>query len=123
MSKKNIDVSPPIENSVATAATDQQQVPVRVIALCAVGILLCILVSVSPIFHLAGKTFLLSLRTNPFLLAWGSWLPYDLHLAQPQRASMIATNSIEFLVLIALSFGMYALCAMFIQRQPAGSHF
>ncbi len=123
MSKKNIDVSPPIENSVAAADTDQQQVPVRVVALCGVGILLCILVSVSPLLHLAGKTFLLSLRTNPFLLAWGSWLPYDLHLAQPQRASMIATNSIEFLVLIALSFGIYALCAVFLQRQPAGSHF
>lgn len=123
MSKKNIDLSPPIENSGATAVTAPQQVPVRVVALCGVVILLCILVSVSPLLHLAGKPFLLSLRTNPFLLAWGSWLPYDLHLAQPQRASMIATNTIEFLGLIALSFGVYALCAVFIQRQPADSHF
>ena len=123
MSKKNIEVSPPIESSAAAADTAQQQVPARVVALCGVGILLCILVSVSPIFHLAGKTFLLSLRTNRFLLAWGSWLPYDLHIAQPQRASMIATNTIEFLVLIALSFGLYALCAMFMQRQAADSHF
>src|SRR5450755_2569401 len=123
MSKKNIDVSPPIENSVAAAVTDQYQMPVRVVALCGVGILLCILVSVSPLLHLAGKTFLLSLRTNAFLLAWGSWLPYDLHLIQPQRASIILTNTIEFLVLIALSFGMYALCAMFMQREPTDAHF
>ncbi len=123
MSKKNIDVSPPIENSVAAVVTAQQQAPVRLIVLGGMGILLCILVSVSPIFHLVGKTFLLTLRTNRFLLIWGSWLPYDLHLAQPQRASMIATNTIEFLILIALSFGIYALCAMFLQREPADSRF
>ena len=122
MSKKNIDVSPPIENSVA-AVTAQHQMPVRIIALGGLGILLCILISVSPLLHLAGKTFLLTLRTNRFLLAWGSWLPYDLHLAQQQRSSMIATNTIEFLVLIALSFGIYALCAVFMQREPTDTHF
>lgn len=98
-------------------------VPLRGIALCAGGLLLCILVSVSPLLHMAGKTFLLRLPTNPFLLSWGTWLPYNLHLMQPQRASMIATNTFEFLTLITLSFGLYVLCASIIRRQPSHSSF
>src|SRR5436309_49186 len=81
------------------------------------ALILCILVSVSPLLHLAGKTF--PLPTNPLLLIWGSWLPYDLHVSSPQRASMITTNDIEFLLLIALAFGIYALCASLIWQQPA----
>lgn len=95
----------------------------RGIVLCAAALLLCILVSVAPLLHLAGKTFLLPLPTNPFLLAWGSWLPYDLHFALPRRASMITTNTIEFLLLVAISFGIYALASSFIQKQPEWQQF
>ena len=118
MSKKQIDISPPVTPNNLTPPHIRQQAPIRGVALCASALLLCILVSVAPLLHLAGKTFLLPLPTNPFLLAWGSWLPYDLHFALPRRASMITTNTIEFLILIAISFGIYALASFLIQKQP-----
>src|SRR5579872_613454 len=122
MSKKHVDISPPIE---PTMEGRPQGSPLRLkrIVLCAAALLLCILVSVAPLLHLAGKTFLLPLPTNPFLLAWGSWLPYDLHFALPRRASMITTNTIEFLLLVALSFGIYALASFLIQKQPERQQF
>src|SRR5947209_1879256 len=91
--------------------------------LCALAFILCILMSVTPLLHLAGKTFLLPLPTNPLLLWWGSWIPANLHLAQAYWASMITTNAIEFLLLMALAYVIYGLCALFIQRQPPQSDF
>src|SRR6266704_3270518 len=84
-------------------------------ALCTLAFILCILMSVTPLLHLVGKTFLLPLPTNPLLLWWGSWIPANLHLAQVYWASMITTNAIEFLLLMALAFVIYGLCALFIQ--------
>lgn len=122
MSKKQIDISPPIEPTIEGRPL-WSPLHLRRLALCAAGLLLCILISVAPLLHLAGKTFLLPLPTNPFLLAWGSWLPYDLHFALPKRASMISTNTIEFLLLVAISFGIYALASLLIQKQPERQQF
>ncbi len=123
MSRKNVELSPLPANSGGRAAVMPKKVPVRAITLCMLAFILCILVSVAPLLHLAGKTFLLPLPTNPFLLWWGSWLPVNLHLASAYRASMITTNSIEFLLLMALAFGIYGLAAFFIQRQPEQSNY
>ena len=123
MSRKQVDIVPSIEPNDVTLASVRQSAPIRGVTLCALGFILTILVSVTPLLHLAGKDFLFRLPTNPFLLAWGSWLPYDLHLAQAQRSSMIITNSIEFLTIIALAFCIYALASSLIQRQPEQQNF
>jgi hypothetical protein len=94
-----------------------------IITLCALALILSILVSVAPLLHLAGKTYLLSIPTNPFLLLWGAWLPYDLHLTQPPRASMLDTNDISMAVLLLLQFTFYALSAMVIHRLPIQGDF
>src|SRR5437868_11159548 len=118
MNRKNVEIAPLPANPGEQASIIPKKAPLRAVALCMLAFILCILISVTPLLHLAGKTFLLPLPTNPFLLWWGSWLPANLHLASAYRASMITTNSIEFLLLMALAFGVYGLSAFFIQRQP-----
>lgn len=111
--------------SFETTLIDQQVmfIQARNIILCALAYLLCLCVSVSPLLHLAGKTFLLPLPTNPVLLLWGAWLPNDLHLQPMRLASIIVTNDIELSILLALEFGIYAFCAFFVHRLPERGHY
>lgn len=98
--------------------TRQQIAPARARALivAAIAYLLCICASITPLLHLAGKSYLLSIPTNPLLLLWGAWLPYDLHVQPVHRTSMLVTNDIAFTMLLILEFGIYAFCAFFIHR-------
>ncbi len=123
MNRKNVEIAPLPTNPGKQAPIRPKKASLRAIALCMLAFILCILISVTPLLHLAGKTFLLPLPTNPFLLWWGSWLPANLQLASAYRASMITTNSIEFLLLMALAFGVYGLSAFFIQRLPEQSDY
>jgi hypothetical protein len=75
--------------------------------------------AVTPIVRKDAKPFLMQLPANPFLLAWGSWLPRDMHLALDSSISKIATNELQFLLLMAVAFAIYGLCAFVIHRQPA----
>ncbi|GAC1385159.1 MAG: hypothetical protein NVSMB33_14060 [Ktedonobacteraceae bacterium] len=108
-----------------TALIDKQVVFVRArnIILCALAYLLCLCVSVSPLLHLAGKTFLLPLPTNPILLFWGAWLPNNLHLQPARLESIRVTNDIELSLLLALEFGIYAFCAFLVHRLPEQGHY
>jgi hypothetical protein len=126
LSKKTIEAtSLPEPDLPGIALYDtHKKLPLRtIIRLCALALILSILVSVAPLLHLAGKSYLLSIPTNPFLLLWGAWLPYDLHLTQPPRASMLDTNDISMAVLLLLQFTFYALCAMAIHRLPIQGNF
>ena len=123
MNRKNVEIAPLPANPGEQASIIPKKAPLRGLVLCMLAFILCILISVTPLLHLAGKTFLLPLPTNPFLLWWGSWLPANLQLASDYRASMITTNSIEFLLLMAFAFGVYGLSAFFIQRLPEQSDY
>ena len=123
MNRKNVEIAPLPADRGEQAPIMLKKAPLRAVALCMLAFILCILISVTPLLHLAGKTFLLPLPTNPFLLWWGSWLPANLQLASDYRASMITTNSIEFLLLMAFAFGVYGLSAFFIQRLPEQSDY
>src|SRR5438105_12258918 len=123
MIRKNVEIAPLPAIPDEQASIIPKKAPLRGLVLCMLAFILCILISVTPLLHLAGKTFLLPLPTNPLLLWWGSWLPANLQLASNYRASMITTNSIEFLVLMALAFGVYGLSAFLIQRQPEQSNY
>src|SRR6266571_1721605 len=83
---------PPLE----PVATRHQVAPARARALIAGAIAYLLCICITPLLHLAGKSYLLSIPTNPLLLLWGAWLPYDLHIQPMHRASMIITNDIEF---------------------------
>jgi hypothetical protein len=120
MSKQ--DVAPPTtsiaEKTPAQRPGTNKPEPVLPFGLVALGLIVCILISASPLLHMAGKSLFQSLPTNDLLLVWGAWLPVDLHLAQNAWGSMYTTGAIEFLSLMALAFGIYALSAWFIHRQP-----
>lgn len=118
MGKKMEETARLSDRPLEPIAAKQQIAPARTGALIAAAIayLLCICVSITPLLHLAGKSFLLSIPTNPLLLLWGAWLPYDFHVQPVRRASMIITNDIEFTLLLVLEFGIYAFCAFFVQR-------
>ena len=123
MNKRTIEAAPLPNQPGETLDDEHKKSPLRTISLCMLALVLCILVSVTPLLHLAGKSFLLQLPTNPFLLLWGAWLPYDLHLAHPSRASMLDTNDIVMVVLLALQFATYTLCAIAIHRLPIQGDF
>src|ERR1700738_4085242 len=117
MSKKDLAALPIVEEPIATTPVKLQDTSTRGVLICMIASILCTLISVTPLLHLAGKTFLLSLPTNPVLLWWGSWLPSYIRTAQTYRASMITTNDTEFLLLTIMAFIIYGLCAFFIRRQ------
>src|SRR6266851_6628483 len=119
MSSKNVDITPLSEKAAESAPIKLRPGAVQAIALCMLAMILCVLVSVTPIVRKAVKPFLMQLPANPFLLWWGSWLPGDMQLVQDSSISKIATNELQFLLLMALAFAIYGLCAFFIHRQPA----
>jgi len=119
MSSKNVEITPLTEKSIELAPIKLRSGSVQAIALGALAMTLCILVAVTPIVRKAGKPFLMQLPANPYLLWWGSWLPRDMQLAQDSSISKIATNELQFLLLMAIAFIIYGLCALFIRRQPA----
>src|SRR6266516_4409559 len=125
MSKKNVEApAPPIAESTSEQTPVKvRPEPVRSIVLFALALMLCTLVSATPLLHMAGKPYLMSLPTNRFLLFWGKWLPLDLHLAQVYWGSMYTTNAIEFLLLMALTFAIYAGSALFLHRQSANGNY
>jgi hypothetical protein len=114
MSRKDLATSPTRAGFTAAPAATPARAVTRPVLLCIAAFIVCTLVSVAPLNRLAGQTFLLYLPTNPLLLGWGSWLPYNLR----PRASMITTNDLAFLILMALAFVIYGLGALFISRQP-----
>src|SRR5437764_15201497 len=57
--------------------------------------------------------------TSRFLEAWGAWLPADLHLLKDAAASRVSTNTLEFLLLMAVAFFLYGLSALLIRYRPS----
>ncbi len=90
---------------------------------CALAFILCVLCSVAPLHRVAGTPLLLQLPTSRPLEIWGVWLPADLHLAKDAQVSHISSSYIEFLLLMALAFAAYGLCALLIWRQPTQVNF
>jgi hypothetical protein len=123
MSNSMIEATPLPEHPSELLQAEHKESPLRTFKFCALALILCILVSVAPLMRLAGKSFLLQLPTNSFLLLWGAWLPSDLRLAQLPRASMLATNDIVMLVLLVLQFGIYTLCVIALHRLPTLEHY
>ncbi len=89
------------------------------IALCSIAYVLCILLTVAPLNRIPDPVIQLQTPPGAILAQVGAWLPTDLGLTANQQASRANTNYIEFLVLIALAFVIYGLCALFIRRQGA----
>lgn len=89
------------------------------IALCAIAFVICILLTVAPLSRIFDPVIHLQTPAGTYLAQVGAWLPNDLGLTANHLASQVNTNYLEFLILIALAFGIYGLCALFIQHQAS----
>ncbi|MDQ2902780.1 MAG: hypothetical protein M3Y81_04410 [Chloroflexota bacterium] len=117
MIRKDVEDSRQIGELCRLSPAIQPPPAIRSLALCVLGFVLCILVSVAPLHNLAGTTLLLQL-TPGMLLVWvGAWLPRDLGLATNRIQSFVSTNSFEFQALMVVAFTIYSLCVRLIQRQ------
>ena len=97
--------------------TVQGALPGKTMIFYGAAFLLCILVSLAPLYRLVGVAAM-HLPTNGLLVLWGSWLPVDLHLATNTRGSRFATDTIFFLACLGLAFVVYGLAAFYLHRQP-----
>ncbi len=88
--------------------------------LCIVAFEVCWLMSVAPLQRLANAPLMTHLPLSSFLETWGAWLPTDLHLLKHAAASQVSTNTLEFLLLMAVAFFIYGLSALLLRFQPSG---
>src|SRR6266487_2393263 len=91
------------------------------VLLCIVAFEACWLMSVAPLHRLANAPLMTHLPLSSFLETWGAWLPADLHLLKHTTASQVSTNTLEFLLLMAVAFFIYGLFALLLRFQPSGT--
>ncbi len=93
-----------------------------VILLCMLAFILIFLVIVAPKQRLAPTPTTAHIPLGPLLVKAGAWLPNDLHLSLDPHSSQVGTANIEFLLLMAVAFGVYGLCALFLYRQSSSKN-
>lgn len=108
---------PYIDEEVHT--TNNNAIWLWVISLCMFVFLLSILVSVAPLQRAVGIPFLSRVPISTLLTRVGAWLPADFHVLRDVQQSRITTGNGEFLLLIALSFVMYGICAWCVRYKLA----
>lgn len=85
-----------------------------VMMLCTLVFVTCFLVMVAPLSRLPGTSITSQMPLRELVARAGFWLPRDLHLDPNLQNSQSGTNTVEFLLLIAVAFVIYGLCALFI---------
>jgi len=93
-----------------------------VILLCMLAFILIFLVIVAPLQRLPSTSTTAHIPLGSLLVKAGAWLPNDLHLSLDPHSSQIGTANIEFLLLMAVAFGVYGLCALFLHRQRSSKN-
>ncbi len=96
-------------------ATKNTTIWLWVISLCIVVFLLSIVISVAPLQRAVGVPLLSQNTISVLLTRVGAWLPADFHVLRDVQQSRITTGNGEFLLLIALAFIAYGLCAWCIR--------
>jgi len=96
--------------------------PLRAIILCTAVFILCIAISIAPLSRLAGADYFRGVSISGFLTTIGAWLPSDLHLASDAHASSMSTNTIIFMLIVALAFLCYGICGWFIYHRMSQSN-
>ena len=90
-----------------------------VISLCIFAFVLCIAICVAPLQRMAGTSLLSQVPISNMLTRIGAWLPSDFHMLQDIQKSRVTTGNGEFLLLIALAYILYGLCAWIIWYKVA----
>ena len=100
----------------------------RLIILCTVAFLACILLVITPIArisHLQGVTYVMDIATPggfsplamPFLTVWGKWLPAYFSHSSPDGRYL--TANFEVIVFIGLAFVVYGVMAFLVGRRAS----
>jgi hypothetical protein len=90
---------------------------------CILAYILCILMVVTPLRRFAPPPTPVNLPTNSLLTLWGSWLPANFHWLKDDSISRFSTSNLEILLLIALTFAIYGLAALLLQRQSQATNY
>jgi len=84
--------------------------------LCTLAFVACTLLTVAPLSRIPDPVIRLQTPLGAYLARVGAWLPNDVGLTANHVASQANTNYLEFLLLIGLTFAIYAWFAFFILR-------
>lgn len=90
-----------------------------IVILAALAYICCLLISITPLQRLYSTIHFAQVQTNHMLTFWGSWLPANLHMAKNATISRQSTGTFELIVLLALTFAIYGLSAIALQRRLA----
>jgi len=90
-----------------------------IVIVTALAYIYCLLISITPLQRLYSTIHFAQVQTNHVLTFWGSWLPANLHMAKNATISRQSTGTFELIVLLALTFAIYGLSAIVLQRRLA----
>ncbi|EFH88765.1 phospholipid carrier-dependent glycosyltransferase [Ktedonobacter racemifer] len=96
----------------------------RALGLCALALLLCTVLMLSPLSRLVGVEHMNGIA--PFinaLLSLSAWLPTDLHLVGTPARSVKNTSLVFFIGATLLAFLVYGISAWWLARQPAQANY
>jgi hypothetical protein len=111
----------PLEQPSKAAPVSDKRFNLLPVLLCALAFVACVLLMAAPLSRIHDPVIRLQTPLGGLLTAPGSWLPKDLGFTSNAIASISDTGYVEFLLLIALMFMLYGLCALYLLRQPAQS--
>lgn len=80
-----------------------------------IALILCVLFMAAPMTRLAGTPVSARIPAGSILVKAGSWLPGNLHIASDAYGNRIGTGNVEFLLLMAVAFGIYGVCVLLTQ--------
>lgn len=85
--------------------------------LCAVGLVICFLLTITPLKRIPDPVLSLHLAPGEFLERASSWLPGNLG-----KLNGLTSSYTEFFLLMSLAFLCYGLGALVVRRQPMTDH-
>lgn len=89
--------------------------------LCAIVYVLYVLVMAAPLNRAHDNVLRLQVPLGDWLVHVGTWLPANWGLGSTQIQMQTNTSRLQFLGLMALTFIVYGLCALYISRLPQNS--
>lgn len=118
MIKKDIEAARSTPEQSEKALKKPTFVTELVILLGAFALILCILLMAAPLQRLASTPTSAHTPGGNFLVQAGSWLPSNLHITRDPYGNQLGTGNVEFLLLMAIAFGIYGVCALLVQLLP-----
>ncbi len=109
--KNNVETPPSIPERVERAQ-EKPSLSAQLVMLSGMcALILCVLFMAAPLNRLAGTPVSELIPGGNLLVKAGSWLPGNLHTSSNPYLNQLGTGTIEFVLLMAVAFGVYGVCA------------